>query len=38
MSKRHRQIDQHLPLRAIDQRVQMAREQAMIRYCYRMRG
>jgi hypothetical protein len=38
MSTRHRQIKQRLQEHEINQRVQAAREQAIIRYCYRKRG
>jgi hypothetical protein len=38
MIKRVRDINQRLEARQIDQRVQAARQQAIIRYCYRKRG
>jgi hypothetical protein len=38
MGKRHRQSNQRLQASEINQRVQAAREQAIIRYCYRKRG
>ena len=38
MIKRNRQINQRLEAREINQRLQAARQQAIIRYCYRKRG
>ena len=38
MSKRQRQITRRLQAHETNQRVQAAREQAIIRYCYRKRG